>query len=213
MCKPAFGKGDEPFQGNPDGIHIKIEKVPSQEIRYIDALKVTKVEVHSPDEGKDKIIELLLELGIENGCELLEILEQSYGMRGAILLNVDTFKRLEPDRERGIRATYMDVACVDNDKREKNHFKEALVLASKVIYHPNIVGEICISDDPEYVTGYFASKKHGYVRITQLKEFGSELGGRVFLYRGSECDVEKCIHYLEKEKVLVRGVYEQMEQN
>jgi len=67
----------------------------------------------------------------------------------------------------------------------------------------NILGELCISDDPDYVTGYFASKELGYVRITKLKEPGDPNGGRIFLFRGSREDAEACIRYLEREKVLV----------
>ena len=33
----------------------------------------------------------------------------------------------------------------------KNHFQEALVLASKVAHAPHSMAEICISDDPEAV--------------------------------------------------------------
>ena len=125
-------------------------------------------------------------------------------MRGAMLLDVDTMKRLEPDGKRGIRATYMDMLDDGDDRSQKNHFKEALVLATKVASHPNIVGEICISDDPDYVTGYFASREMGYVRITKLKEMGCPDGGRIFLFRGREEEAQECIRYLEHQKMLVR---------
>lgn len=50
-----------------------------------------------------------------------------------MLLNVDTMERMEPDLERGIRATFMDAAD-DNEIRPiaclMNHFREALVLAT-----------------------------------------------------------------------------------
>ena len=36
--------------------------------------------------------------------------------------------------------------------------KEALILASK-LHHAHIIAEVCISDDPDYTTGYFASEK------------------------------------------------------
>ena len=82
-------------------------------------------------------------------------------------------------------------------------FNEALVLATKVVSHPNILAELCISDDPEYVTGYIASREFGYVRVTRLKEPGSPMGGRIFLFRGDEKDREDCIRYLQQQKVLV----------
>lgn len=190
-------------KGNPDGINIKLERIQEDEILHLQALPVRKVEVQTPQEGLQVIADLLKELGLEQGERYLSLLKASYGMRGAMLLHVDTLERLEPNQERGIRATYMDVENYEDDRSEKNHFKEALVLATKVAHHPNIVGEICISDDPDYVTGYFASKQHGYVRITKLKEPGCPDGGRIFLFRGTAEEAADCIHYLEKEKVLV----------
>lgn len=124
-----------------------------------------------------------------------------------MLLDADTLRRLEPDRDRGIRATYMDMETEDAEKQSacggKNHFNEALVLATKVVNHPNILAELCISDDPDYVTGYIASKEFGYVRITTLKGLGSPLGGRIFLFRGGEGERDDCIRYLQQQKVLV----------
>mgnify|MGYP000730203146 CR=1 FL=1 len=83
------------------------------------------------EEGRRKLLELLEQAGIACGEEILARMETTYGMRGAMLLHVDTLQRLEPDRERGVRATYMDA---DQDRKTgpgKNHFREALVLATK----------------------------------------------------------------------------------
>ena len=41
-------------------------------------------------------------------------------------------------------------------------------------------GELCWSDDPDYTVGYVACNGV-YHRITNMKEFGSNIGGRVFL--------------------------------
>ena len=155
------------------------------------------------EEGRDQLRKLLAQAGIDHGEAILGQMEEAYGMRGAMLLHVDTLQRLEPDPHRGIRATYMDAAQDGETGPEKNHFREALVLATKVANQNNILGELCISDDPDYVTGYFASKELGYVRITKLKEPGDPNGGRIFLFRGSREEAEACIRYLEREKVLV----------
>ena len=45
-----------------------------------------------------------------------------------------------------------------------NHVQEALVLASKVLSAPNVVGELCWSDDPNYIIGY-VSANNIYHRI------------------------------------------------
>ena len=94
----------------------------------------------------------------------MQFLDETYAMRGAMLLDVDRLIRLEPDKKRGIRATNMDQERMKGDRigNEKNHYEEAIVLATKVANCPGIIGEICISDDPEYVTGYVSSIVIGY---------------------------------------------------
>lgn len=194
-------------KGKPDFINLKIEALEEQEIRHLPALAVSVVETATAEEGLAVVRDYLYKLGLERAEEIMALWKQSYSMRGAMLLDADTLKRLEPDQNRGIRATYMDMETTDSARHStcegKNHFQEALVLATKVVSHPNIVAELCISDDPDYVTGYIASKELGYVRITTLKEMGSPQGGRVFLFRGDEKERDSCIRYLQQQKVLV----------
>lgn len=198
-------------KGRPDLLNIKIERLQDGDILYLDALPVNTVEVSDVREGVQEIRKFLNALFLENTENIIALLPEMNSMRGALLLDVDTLERLEPDPERGVRATYMDQeAGPQNGKAvcaaPKDHYQEAIVLATKVANAPNIIGEICISDDPGYVTGYVASKSSGYKRITKLKEYGSENGGRIFLYRGSRGDVGKTIAYLENQPVLVRNV-------
>jgi 6-carboxyhexanoate--coA ligase len=80
--------------------------------------------------------------------------------------------------------------------------REALVLASKVQSAEGIVGELCWSDDPDYTVGYVACNDI-YHRIPSMKEFGSNLGGRVFFVK-TNTDVDCVIKYLEKAPVLVQ---------
>ncbi|UIR32067.1 8-amino-7-oxononanoate synthase [Priestia flexa] len=192
-------------KGAADEITMKVEPVQLSDIQLLEALPVKTVEVANHYEGIEEVKKLLLQLGLQQAEEIIEMLSSCSSMRGAILLDVDTMKRLEPDQERGIRATYMDAnrSHFQEDLTKKNHFQEALVLATKVAHAPNVIGEICISDDPDYVTGYVASKEFGYVRITKLKQKGSHLGGRIFLYRHSESGVNETIAYLEKQKIVV----------
>ncbi|MEH6944720.1 8-amino-7-oxononanoate synthase [Bacillus sp. JJ722] len=195
-------------KGKADFINVKIEKIKSEEILHLDALPVRTIEVADYKEGLNRVKELLVKMDIPNGDDILEKLKESYSMRGAILLDVDSLERIEVDKERGIRATYMDFLRkgYEDYNKSKNHFKEAIVLATKVANAPNIIGEICISDDLDYVTGYVASKELGYVRITKLKEVGSENGGRIFLYREKESNLKDTISYLEKKKVVVENI-------
>ena len=81
-----------------------------------------------------------------------------------------------------------------------------LGLATKVVNAPGITSELCMSDDPDYVVGYISSKQHGYVRLTPLKNMGDPHGGRIFIFDSRLAKAEDAIHYLEKQKVLVRGL-------
>lgn len=199
-------------KGKADFINLKIEAISSESLQYIEALPVSTHEAATPAEGRQFMCQIMTELGLTpDKCQkILELFQATYGMRGAMLLDVDTLERLEPDQQRGIRATYMDSIAPKGEAKAicdgKNHFQEALVLASKVLSAPNIIGELCMSDDPDYITGYIATRDKGYIRITQLKEMGCPDGGRIFLYRGPKSQVEDCIKYLQKQRVLVKNV-------
>lgn len=197
-------------KGTPDFINIKVEKINKNEIRVLKPLKVTTIASKSKEEGWLVIEDILSKLGIENGQDIFNNFQHTFNMRGAMLLDVNTMMRLEPDKNRGIRATNMDFEDMRLENLNKVvganiHFKEALVLATKVVSHPNILAEICVSDDPEYTTGYIASKEFGYVRITNLKELGDERGGRIFLFKGSEEQVQECIDYIQRKHVLIKN--------
>jgi 6-carboxyhexanoate--CoA ligase len=119
--------------------------------------------------------------------------------------------RLEPDKKRGVRASRLGITktaskslsmILSRHGINTDVVKEALVLASKVMAHRNVVAELCVSDDPDYTTGYVASKKYGYVRVPHIKKRGSRHGGRAFLIQES-ADSEGIIHYLEETPVIV----------
>lgn len=195
-------------KGKPDFINVKVEA--TIDPIKLPALEVKTNEAKNPEEGWRIAAELLKADGVEHVDKLLELFKDTYSMRGAMLVDADTLERLEPDPKRGVRATYMDREATSAkclvQSAEKNHYLEAIVLATKVANAPGIVAEICMSDDPDYVTGYVASKRLGYQRITSLKEKGDGAGGRIFLYRGKKEDVAKTIEFLEKTPVLVTGV-------
>ena len=142
-------------------------------------------------------------------------------MRGAALVYAHSGRRVEPDKKRGIRASRLGMSVETESllSQELEKFKintltvkEALVLASKVAACPNIIAELCVSDDPDYTTGYIASRDLGYIRIPHIKKTGSAAGGRVFFLRET-ADILSVVRYLEKMPVLVtslspcRGTY------
>lgn len=192
-------------KGKADFVNLKVEKIAPDALEYIAALPVSTLEPATAEDGQQMILDCLAEMGITNGRQIMEMFKDTYGMRGAMLLDVDTLERFEPDHARGIRATYMDAehSLGRSVSDCKDHFTEAVVLASKVLHAPHIVAEICVSDDPDYVVGYVATHEKGYVRITKLKEMGCPDGGRIFLYRGPREDVPECIRYLQEQRVLV----------
>ena len=194
-------------RGTPDFINVKIESLPS-DILHLKALPVKTHAVATPAEGRALAARLLAEAGIANADEIMARFPETHSLRGAMLLDADTLERLEPDQSRGVRATYMDdaAALARGTAGVKNHYAEAIVLATKVQNAPSIIAEICVSDDPDYVTGYVATRELGYRRITVLKEKGDPNGGRIFLYRGPRDGVAKTIEFLEKTPVLVDDI-------
>ena len=193
--------------GRADFINIKMEEVKEAQLEYLDALPVSKRPAQTVEETYKLMRSMLCELGLEDKAdELIDLLRHNHPMRGAVLYDVATSKRIEPDHERGIRVTYMDAAGATSNSSCKNHFREAIVLATKVVHAPGIIAELCLSDDPDYLVGYLASLKHGYVRLMPMKELGNPHGGRVFIFDSRKAKAEDAIYYLEKQRVLVRGL-------
>ena len=195
------GRAMDHPKGEPDFVGVKIERI-GEPVR-LEALPVTTYTTSSAEEGRSKAAQLLRDAGITRIDEIMEMFGETSSMRGAMLLDADTLERLEYDRERGIRATCMDDSAQTGRCARKNHFAEALVLSTKVLSAPGIVGEICVSDDPDYTTGYVSAKSIGYSRITTMKNAGSPDGGRIFLYRGDRDKVGDTIRYLEHQPAIV----------
>ena len=190
-------------KGTADFINITVDLIPPEKISYIDCLKVEEHKTSNISESHKLGTELLQgptisKTAVQKAISLLKSLEKS--MRGAMLVDAITGERLDTG-DRGVRVSHMDsfdsYALGDNE-----HMREALVLASKVQSADGIVGELCWSDDPDYTVGYVACNGV-YHRIPNMKELGSDIGGRVFFVR-SDIDCESVVEYLEKAPVLVR---------
>jgi 6-carboxyhexanoate--CoA ligase len=203
VCSAMVRRAMNHSKGDPDFINVKIEKVHESDIQILKALPVTRVDVDTWQEGLEKAFGVVGDAAAGIREKLPELLRETFTMRGAMLYDIATGERLEPDHERGVRATYMDALHSSEVDGCKNHFNEAIVLATKVANAPGMVAEFCVSDDPNYVTGYVASKELGYVRIMKMKEMGDENGGRIFLFDSRKASAEECIEYLQKKKVLV----------
>ena len=121
-------------KGNPDEIHLKAEV--AGEIVHLEALPVSTHVTQTPEEGRAVAARLLAGAGITRIDEIMARFDETYAMRGAMLLDADTLERLEPDRARGVRATYMDAASPEKSREtrpsrtggedacKKNHFAD-----------------------------------------------------------------------------------------
>jgi 6-carboxyhexanoate--CoA ligase len=198
-------------KGKVDKIVVTAELI-RQKPQIIPALPVRTIISRTPDEGRRIVQELLFGLGITKKAlhTGLAIIEKS-GMRGASIISAKNGARLEPDRQRGVRVSRLGITAsasktissrLSHCGINTDTVKEALILASKVASIKDIIAELCISDDPDYTTGYVASKKFGYVRIPHIKRKRSKTGGRAFFVR-EEADISSLVLYLETMPVLI----------
>lgn len=201
-------------RGRPDKILITIERV-MQKPGRASLLPCRTVLSSSPD-GARKVAEgLLLAAGIPRKAIRcgMRIVACRVAMHGAALVQSESAVRMEPDRQRGVRVSRMGIPG-EAEKRLSRRLarqgintttvKEALILASKVASCDGVLAELCVSDDPEYTTGYVASRRFGYVRIPCIKREGNPCGGRVFFIKEG-ADVIRIVEYLERVPVIVGG--------
>ncbi len=187
-----------------DFLKITLEKI--THVERIKALSVSSFTFREVREARDFALQRLLDAGVGEkvarlGIELLIKGPNPKGgnMRGAVLLDIDSGERLEPNKERGVRTVRVDWAL--REKAKKLFLKkglslrtlDAVAIATKNI-HCGVKAELCWSDDPNYLTGYVASRKLGYVRVHPLKEKGNPLGGRIYFISRSELrEVVECL--------------------
>ncbi len=199
-------------RGEADFINITVETVPAQNIEEIACLSIVTSKVSGVTAGREAAKAELVRAGVSpaavlTGMEALAGLRTS--MRGAMLLDAQTGKRLDDRGERGIRVSRMDILDEENyigwlkqQGYDNTHIREATILASKVMAAPGAVAELCWSDDPEYVAGYVAIPR-AYTRFSQLKCYGSPIGGRIIFVK-ENTDVEQLIDYLQYQAVLIK---------
>jgi len=203
----------------PDQIVIKIESLGNLPISTLTALDVVTVNTPDMTTGRSTASRILQSLDISEPAAMaaLDLLcngaaPSGRTMRGAMIIDTRTGERLEPDHERGVRASRFDWTdeALDTITRKLaavglTHFRthEALALATKVAHAPGIVAELCWSDDPDYTAGYVASRGIGYVRFPLLKLPGEMSGGRAFFVDRNTLNMEAFIHYLQFEPVLI----------
>jgi len=206
----------------PNNISINIESLQNLPVLYLSALDVLTVAVSDMHAGRAAAAQTIKNLGVSEQAVTSAVALLSRGpspsgntMRGSIIMDARSGERLEPDQERGVRASrfdYTDHAYAIADERlnalglTHHRTREALALASKVVHAPGVIAELCWSDDPDYTAGYVASLRRGYVRFPHLKIKGEQKGGRVIFVDPSKMFLDKLIEYLQVNPVIISEV-------
>jgi len=200
-------------RGNADFISLKIETIRNEDIQHLAPLHVKKAMNKSYQTTKQVLQEQLADSSISESLisSYYEWLLHDNVNRGAIIVDINSGKRIDPDRNRGVRVSHFDWNKSSIQKWPKDLLgiyserrAEAIALASKVAAAGTIC-ELCCSDDPEFTTGYLTYQDK-YIQIPNMKEEQSPYGGRVFFIDSKKLDLDRYIHYLEKVPVLVGGV-------
>src|SRR5574337_566632 len=179
---------------SPDRITVTVDCLGAERPRTLKALDLTVMLADDRQRARMLASDILRKDGVSDKAITLAIDLLTHGaspsgrnMRGAILMNSESGERLEPDRERGVRASRFDWGLEADNEIKKElaehglfHFRtrEALALATKVVHGPGVIAELCWSDDSDYTSGYVASRSTGYVRFPGLKKPGHDGGGR-----------------------------------
>lgn len=208
-------------RGRPDNVTLSLDLLAVADIVRLAALPVIMLEADGHGAGRSIAVRELISAGVTETAASAALNMITSGaspsggnMRGAMVVDAQTGERLEPDRVCGIRARAVDYDPEFTGELEGvlcshglagTHFREAAALATKVSCAPGIVAELCISDDPSYVTGYVASPCGGYVRITPMKPAGDRMGGRAFFVDPARFDTDTFTRYLRETPVLVTG--------
>ncbi len=217
LVSRGMGKGC-----TPDRVSITIDDLGNVRPRALKALDV--ITINAPDSFKGMAIASLIlkragvaDLAANQAVNFLKkgAAPSTGNMRGAMIMDCKTGKRLEPDPERGIRASRFDWREEASSRIKKmladnglSHFRtyEALALATKIAHGPGVKAELCWSDDPDYTAGYVASLTTGYVRFPVLKEKGDNKGGRAIFVDPAVLNLDLLIHYLQNEAILISGI-------
>ncbi len=202
---------------DPDSINLKIKKIKNPPTVVPFSLQIKNLTFSSYKEANEKAIEILkrvVNIKEEKLREIISLLHEGASpdrenMRGAMIVNEDG-ERIELDRYRGVRTT--DVDFIDREEvlkklKEKgftDRTLDALALTTKNMLYPDIIAEYCISDEPDYLTGYVSTKEF-YYRISPLKKQGNPKGGRVYFVKNNT-DIEKLYRFLQEEVVLIKDI-------
>ena len=187
-------------KGKPDFINLQIDEIPDDSVVKVPALTICTTESSSIEESHKEASRLLAHAHIASRSierAFSQLQENTCSVSGAWLVNASTgaiypetvrVSRMDAEVEADIHHHLERYGC------SSVHSREALILASKVLASPYVLGELCWSDDPDYTTGY-VSYERTYHRLSPMKPFGSARGGRAF-FVDPHTNFEELIQYL-----------------
>jgi len=206
----------------PDQTTVAIDAIGATAIRTHGSLDLVTLSASEPISSRAAASQILQTAGVSASAIRMAMEQIDRGaapsganMRGAMIMDAVTGERLEPDQERGIRASRFDWTdpALDEITRllaavglKHHRTREALALATKVAHGPGMMAELCWSDEPDYTAGYIAARDFGYIRFPFLKQEGDRHGGRAFFVNHERPDLDSLIHYLEKTSVMIDRV-------
>ncbi|HKI52083.1 MAG TPA: 6-carboxyhexanoate--CoA ligase [Geothermobacteraceae bacterium] len=204
-------------RGPADQIRVSIDLVEATRLANGRLPPMRTLEADSVADSRQAALLLLERAGVTREAATAAMRQLTDGaapgggsMRGAMLNDSQTGQRLEPDPARGIRVSRTGLAAELAEQLsaqlaplglDNAHVREALVLAGKVAMHPDVVAELCWSDDPDYTAGYVCSRRLGYLRFPHLKPLGETRGGRAFFIRPG-CNRDALMTWLETSPLL-----------
>lgn len=200
-------------RGNPDSITVTIEKIDNNvEIKNIPTLPICTCSIADEKAARCAVHALLTHAGIGSLAiaSAIALIEGGAANSGAALIDAVSGDRLDTEGGGGIRVSRFgieDAALAEFKAAAESllthtRILEAVTLASKASSCADVLAELCISDNPDYTTGYVSSRGLGYVRIPRIKHEGDSRGGRVlFIDKGA--DLKTLTEYLRHTPVMI----------
>ncbi|WP_456464539.1 6-carboxyhexanoate--CoA ligase [Persephonella sp.] len=200
-----------------DSINIKIDILKEKPLLVEKTLPIVNLTFKDHKKANKTAVQIIQKqtgLSEEKIKQLIDLIHSGASpdgenMRGAMIVDLSG-NRLEKDQFRGVRTTHVDYLERDKiiQKLIKKGFTErtadAIALTTKNMLHKDIIAEYCISDEPDYLTGYISTKE-AYYRLTPLKEKGNKKGGRIYFIKNG-ADIDEIYRFLEEKPVLIKDV-------
>ncbi|MCG7337893.1 6-carboxyhexanoate--CoA ligase [Staphylococcus sp. ACRSN] len=181
-----FNKGFNHENGEVDFLNLKIEKV---------SLPLITIESLPLYDNNENIRDLAAQVHINE--DVLQIamsyIKDSNSYSGAIVLSSNNGHRLDGSDLRGIRVTNF---MFERHNHHNDRVQDALAISACINRFEGVVAELCVSDDLNYTTGYFATTSTGYHRIKNIKQSNSRHGGRI-IFVDDTINLDEYRHFLE----------------